>query len=224
MPSSVRFYDAIAENYDSQMTESDARVRAHIANIFNSRIPCGNVLDFGGGTGLDLPWLICDKYKIYFLEPSSNMRSIAKASLPENGQGPIFVEEMTDFHNWSKNNLPFDEKMNGILANFAVLNCVPDIDSLFEKLSFACADNCCMLATVLDTRPLRIMKIHSLKVAIKILLNKQLTTLNKYKDITQETYLHTVGKYKSAARKYFNFVSYTSIRSSHFALLILSKK
>ena len=152
------------------------------------------------------------------------MRAMAKKSVSENPRKPIFVEEMTDFQNWSENNLPFSEKMDGILANFAVLNCIPDMDSLFEKLSLICNNKCNIQATVLDIRPIKIIKTHSLKVAIKILLNKQLVTLNDYKGTSQETYLHTIQKYKSAARKYFNFISYTSIQSSLFALLILSKK
>lgn len=224
MAISTAFYNAIAGSYNSQMTESDNNVRKHVIKIFTNNIFRGNILDFGGGTGLDLPWLLSDMYKVYFLEPSSNMRLIAKKSVSENPRKPIFAEEMTDFQNWSGDHLPFNEKMNGILANFAVLNCIPDIECLFEKLSLIGDHNCYIQATVLDTRPLKIMRSHSLKVGIKLLFDKQLITLSNYKGVTQETYLHSIKKYKSAAIRYFNFISFTSIQSSHFALLILSKK
>lgn len=218
------YYDALAKDYNSHMTKSDNDVRDYVIKIFNDNIQAGNILDFGGGTGLDLPLLVHGKYKVHFLEPSSNMRSIAKKSLSENIKAPFFVEKNIDFHNWSENNLPFGEKMKGILANFAVLNCIPDINCLFEKLSLICDSNCYIHATVLDSRPIKMIKTHSMKVAIKAILNKRLITLNTYNGITQEVYLHTMQKYKFAAKKYFNVISYTPIHSSPFALLILLKK
>ncbi|HXB43424.1 MAG TPA: methyltransferase domain-containing protein, partial [Puia sp.] len=133
------------------MTKLDDEVRKYVGKIFNENISSGNILDFGGGTGLDLPWLLGDKYKVYFLEPSSKMRSIAEKSVFENTRTPFFIQENTDFNDWTENNLPLDEKMNGVLANFAVLNCIPDIDRLFEKLSLICSDQCYIQATVLDT-------------------------------------------------------------------------
>jgi len=206
------------------MTDSDNHVRQHAITIFNNNISRGNILDFGGGTGLDLPGLPGDKYTVYFLEPSSGMRSMAKKYVSENPQKPIFVEEMSDFQHWSDGHLPFSEKMNGILANFAVFNCIADMDRLFEKLSLICDHKCYIQAMVLDVGQIKEIKRRSLKTAIKILLRKPIVTLNEYKGITQEVYLHTVRKYKSASGKYFNFISYTSIPSSRFALLMLSKK
>jgi hypothetical protein len=63
-----------------------------------------------------------------------------------------------------------------------------------------------------------------MRVAIKAFLNRKLITLNNYNGVTQEVYLHTIQKYKFAAKKYFTVVSYTPIHSSQFALLILLKK
>jgi ubiquinone/menaquinone biosynthesis C-methylase UbiE len=224
MQPSISYYDNIARDYNSHMTKPDDDVRKYTGKIFNENISGGNILDFGGGTGLDLTWLLCDKYKVYFLEPSLKMRSLAEKSVSENTRTPFFIQENTDFHDWSENNLPLHEKMNGVLANFAVLNCIPDIDRLFEKLSLICSDHCYIQATVLDTSPIKMIKTHSLKVAIKALLNRRLTTLNNYNGLTQKTYLHTRQQYQSAARKYFKIISFDSIDFSHFALLVLLKK
>jgi ubiquinone/menaquinone biosynthesis C-methylase UbiE len=217
------FYDFIAKDYNGQMTKSDYDVRDLVMKIFSHVVPDGSILDFGGGTGLDLPWLL-NKYVVYSLEPSVEMRSIAKVSIKNKTNNPKIVEENTDFHDWSDRYLPFSEKMNGILANFAVLNCIEDIDCLFEKLQLVCAQNGKVVATVLDTSLIKMIKLYSFKVAIKIFLNMPLNTKNNYKVMKQDVFLHTKLQYKSAAKKYFNVVSYSVIKSSHFAVLILSKK
>ncbi len=224
MQPSISYYDNIASVYNSHMTKSDDEVRKYVGKIFNENISGGNIMDFGGGTGLDLPWLLSDKYKVYFLEPSSKMRSIAEKSVSENARIPFFIQENTDFNDWSENNLPLDEKINGVLANFAVLNCIPDIDRFFEKLSLICSDHCYIQATVLDTSPIKMIKTHSIRIAIKAFVNRELVTLNNYNGVTQEVHLHTIQKYKLAAKKYFKVISYTAIHSSQFALLILSTK
>jgi ubiquinone/menaquinone biosynthesis C-methylase UbiE len=217
------FYDFIAKDYNGQMTKLDYDVRDLVMKIFSNVVPDGNVLDFGGGTGLDLPWLL-NKYVVYSLEPSVEMRSIARASIKNKTDNPKIVEKNTDFHDWSDRCLPFSEKMNGILANFAVLNCIEDIDCLFEKLQLICAQNGRVVATVLDTSLIKMIKLYSFRVAIKLFLNIPLSTKNNYKGMKQDVFLHTKLQYKSAANKYFNVVSYSAIKSSHFAVLILSKK
>ncbi|MFI5152256.1 MAG: methyltransferase domain-containing protein [Chitinophagales bacterium] len=221
---SNQYYDHIAKDYNTHMTESDNQVRNIVMNAFVKLVKAGNVVDFGGGTGLDLPRLLNNQYEVKFLEPSAAMREIAKSSLNSGQARPFFVEENTDFHDWSDTSLPFKEKVDGILANFAVLNCIEDIEFLFEKLSLICTPGCKIMASVIDTFPIKMIGSYSTAVAIKSLLNIPLTTQNNYKGVTQKTFLHTKSHYKTSSFKYFDFVSYSSIKSSHFAMLILSKK
>ena len=218
------FYNSVSKDYNSHQTKLDWYVRNQVRRKFTHDIPYGNILDFGGGTGLDLSWLLTQKYNVKFLEPSPNMRFLAKDAFVDNFHQPVFVEENIDFHNWSSGRLPFEEKIDGILANFAVFNSIEDINCLFEKLVLVCDDNCEVIATVLDTRAMKMIKTHSLKVAIKTLFNKPIITQTKYNGTLHETYFHTLSNYKSAFSKYFNLISYTSIKASPFALLILSKK
>jgi ubiquinone/menaquinone biosynthesis C-methylase UbiE len=224
MYSSTEYYDKVAAEYDSHMTATDQAVRRLVEKIFAEKINGGFVLDFGGGTGLDLPWLLKKGYSVYFLEPSSNMRSIAKEALKGLRIKPVIVERQIDFHSWSERNLPFTEKMQAILANFAVLNCIPDIECLFEKLAMVCASRCLFLATVLNTKPSRLLKSHSFPVAVKGLLNRKLVSRNEFKGVNQETFLHHINAYKSACRKHFDFLSCKPVPFSDFAILTLYKK
>jgi hypothetical protein len=152
------------------------------------------------------------------------MRTLAKREAIAQLSKPDFVEQNIDFHNWRKTDLPFQEKMNGVLANFAVFNCVEDIKILFAKLSLICAANCKVVATVIDTSPAKLLESYSFAVAAKSLLNMRLITQNTFRETTQQTFLHTKAKYKFASRKYFKMISYIPVAGSHFAIIIFSKR
>src|SRR5690349_3489834 len=74
--SSTAFYNHIAEDYNAQMNQDphNERIRTETAGYLKSILRQGVVLDFGGGTGLDLPWLLQHNYKVIFCEPAPNMR------------------------------------------------------------------------------------------------------------------------------------------------------
>lgn len=206
------------------MTASDEAVRHLVQQVFTNRVNAGFVLDFGGGTGIDFSWLLRPEYNLFFLEPSLQMRALAKKACTGSSKFPWFLEQYIDFHLWSEQQLPFQEKMDGVLANFAVLNCIPDITSLFNKLSLVCSRGCFFLATVLNTKPGKLLKTHSLLVAIKSILNSKLVSTNEFRGVSQQTFLHTVSAYRSAARKNFKFLSFEPIAFSDFAILTLEKK
>jgi len=224
MDSSIAYYDRVAAEYNFHMTASDEAARQIVQKIFVEKVKHGPVLDFGGGTGLDLPWLLNHGYTVFFLEPSPNMRALAEKARSGSAKKPVFLEDQIDFHLWSDQHLPFAEKMQGILANFAVLNCIPDIESLFVKLSLICSSGTIFLATVLNTKPKKLLRTHSLPVAVKSLLNRKLISSNEFKGVYQETFLHTIGAYKSACRKQFRFLSFYPIPHSDFGILTLEKK
>ena len=223
----VSFYDVIAEEYNNHMSEGDLEIRQIVSQVFAQYVSSGSVLDFGGGTGLDLPWLLANEnYQVFFLEPAVNMRSKAKQSLlnSPNGWNSIFVEKLTNIDDWTSESLPFDEKLDGILANFAVLNCIKDINVLFEKLALLCSPGAHIVATVLDTRPNVIFKHYPIKVALSNLFKKKTIIYPNHDQVNHETYLHSLKYLKSASSRYFNYISYIPLKSSHFALLILSRK
>lgn len=223
--SSNSFYDLIAPEYNSYLqSEQNDRVRKHITRIFIATIPTGIVADFGAGTGLDTLWLTEYYLKVYFLEPSSQMRRMAKANLRKHENKILFVEENIEFNNWSLSNLPFAEKVDGILANFAVLNCIPDVSQLFEKIALICKPGGHIVATVLDVRWQALLKKHSLKALMLALIHKTPTIYSSYKGFGHTTYLHSIRDLKKFSGKYFYWKNYIEVKGSPFALMILKRK
>ncbi|MBS1687762.1 MAG: class I SAM-dependent methyltransferase [Bacteroidetes bacterium] len=219
----ISFYDLHAAEYNSHMSASDNRVRSTVWQCFNEYVPMGKVLDFGGGTGLDLLWLSERYEKVFFLEPSVNMRAEAhKVAL--SCSNVYFVENNIDFNDWSYDNLPFYGKLNGVMADFAVFNCIKNIDILFEKLALVCANNSYVIALVLDASLKKLFKNYSLKFVLRSILNQQIEMANNEKGISHTTYLHALKQYASAAKKCFELINYMPVADSNFAILIFQKK
>src|SRR5664279_1317040 len=74
----IVYYNAIANEYNDMLDKDPDRIiRAKVANTFCSIVKSSAVLDFGGGTGLDLEWLAGNNHTIFFCEPSTGMRERA---------------------------------------------------------------------------------------------------------------------------------------------------
>ncbi len=218
------FYNAIAEEYNSHMTESDKTVRETVSGIFKEYVREGNVLDFGGGTGLDLPWLL-PHYRVFFLEPSVKMRGIARnATSSLNIKSPVFVDNNTNISRWSSDSLPMSEKMQGVLANFAVLNSIKDIDTFFQNIARVCDPQSHLVATILDPRLHIIFKKYSTLSVLRMFLRGQSTILNQYKGVYHETYLHSIKSIQKASHRHFDIKSFRPLGLSAFAVIIFSKK
>ena len=130
----VSYYDHIAGQYNDILKKerSNEIIREKVAEKFREIVGDGLVLDFGGGTGVDLDWLT--RYnKVIFSEPSSGMREIA---LCNHGQNPsvIFLDAAkTDFKKWD-HDLPFRKKW---MLSFAILPC-----SILFLISLSCSGTC----------------------------------------------------------------------------------
>jgi ubiquinone/menaquinone biosynthesis C-methylase UbiE len=217
------FYDAVAPEYDYQMTAADELWRSTMKNFFVQHVPHGNVLDFGGGTGLDTGWMKTGGYNIFFLEPSVNMRSVAKVRAPTNAK-INFIEADTDFSRWTEDRLPFTEKMQGVLANFAVLNCIQHLELFFEKIALVADSGSLLAAMVLDPAFRSVWRMHSPVLACKLLFRSKVTILNKYREIYHPTYIHSRGSLVSCSAKYFELRSYSSLPPSGFAIMLFQRK
>ena len=75
-----QYYNQISANYDSILSASEMNknVREVILSYFIKHVSGNKVLDFGGGTGLDLQWLVKAGYEVQFCEPSKGMMQKAK--------------------------------------------------------------------------------------------------------------------------------------------------
>src|SRR5258708_22098696 len=150
----ILYYNAIANEYDEMLdTIPDKIVRERVADKFCSSVKDGVVLDFGGGTGLDIQWLTDKNFTVFFCEPSIGMREraiIAHSNLPQDKI--IFLDDSaTDFRRWHLQ-LPFPIQVDAVLCNFAVLNCIPDIELLFQSLGLVIKRGGNMIALVLTKK------------------------------------------------------------------------
>jgi len=220
------FYNAVADDYDNHMTASDKRVRETLSFIFRNHVSSGGILDFGGGTGLDLAWLRDLGYRVYFLEPSFNMRAIAKKKVvPSAGlNDPMFIEDNTNFCTWTAEHSPIPEKLQGVLANMGVLNCIEKLDIFFEKMAGICNKKGHIIATVLDSRPGVMFKQYSIFTVLRLFFTGKVKILNEYKGTYHETYVHSIKSIRKASDNYFEIKSCQRLAFSAFTVLILFKK
>jgi len=136
----------------------------------------------------------------------------------------IFIEDNTDYTMWSEKNLPIPEKADGVLANFAVLNCISSIESFFEKISLIIGKHGCLVITIIDPRLGAMVKNYSLIAVARLFISGRLRILNQYHGVYHSTFIHSVNSLKRASVKYFNLNSYVPLKESSFTVLIFERK
>jgi SAM-dependent methyltransferase len=222
----ISYYNEIAANYDAllKLDTSNERVRKVVAGKFLSMVPKGWILDFGAGTGLDSNWLLQKGYQIIFCEPSTAMRKIAIQNSISNQSNILFLENpATDFRTWGAA-LPFEEQVESVLMNFAVMNCIADIGLLFENLSLVTKTGAKIFALVLNNNIGALVKKSLFKTFKHLFFNKSFAYSIKYHNHWQTVYIHTEKEIKKAITPYFLFTTSEAIKGSGFTLLQLTKK
>ncbi len=211
----IDYYDTIAVDYDRMLDDSKTTfIRKKVADKLISVLKEGTVLDFGGGTGEDLKWLLANEYSVIFCEPSSGMRNSAIEKFP-NANITFLEDTGADFTSWNKT-LPFQQKVNAVLANFAVLNCILDIDLFFKNLALVTAPNAEIILLVLDCNLKKRIQLYFSNKAIKVKV--------EYKSKEQLVYLHSVKSIKKAAADTFEFKSIERLKDHRFSLIHLTQK
>jgi SAM-dependent methyltransferase len=224
----ILYYDRIAADYDRIMEEDNLNeiVRQKVANKFCDTVPPGLVLDFGGGTGKDLLWLTQKGYRIIFCEPSPEMRKKAirffKKNIPESDV-LILPKEKTDFTQW-KTFPPFSEKVDAILINFAVLNCINDIKSLFFSLASVMNPGGNVFALILDNRRDQMMRRSRRKTIINSVFNFSFRFSVYFGPYRQTVFIHTDKEIETATKKYFELKNKENWDSCSYSLIHLVKK
>jgi SAM-dependent methyltransferase len=224
----ISYYDGIASDYDNILDVDGANsvIRSIVSAKFATLIKEGFVLDFGGGTGRDLAWLIQMKYKIIFCEPSVAMRQIAI----DRGRNELhdadisfFDDNSVDFRNWNEI-FPFNKKVDAILANFAVINCIPDIKFLFGKLGLALKSGGVCLVLVLDNSLLKRVR-SNLTGTLKSFVSGRPTNFYiDFKDNRQQVYIHSTRSIKRAVADHFEFIHIERLKKFGFCLIHLIRK
>jgi len=203
----VSYYDEIAVQYDEILDRDSSNeiTREKVKAAFCRLVPSGLVLDFGGGTGKDLEWLTKNGYQVIFCEPSVNMRE--RAISLHNNNVVILENNASDFVTWVTDG-PFSEKVDAILANFAVINSIPDLKVLFKNISLVIKPGGHLLMLVLKNtfkkrwRLNRMATVHSLFTGLTVVADIE---FNQHR---QRVYLYTTGRIKKDALPYFHFQSY----------------
>lgn len=220
----IRYYDKIAADYDAILNHyaSSDLVRKKVSEKLISVLKEGIVLDFGGGSGEDLKWLLKQHYSVIFCEPSSGMRRIAMDKFPQ--AGILFLENsQTDFTRWD-GILPFQEKANGVLANFAVLNCIVDLELFFKNLTLVTAEKAEVVLLVLQYNLKKRLQLNFFGTLKSLSETKPMKVKVAFQDEKQMVYLHSVKSIRKAAADYFEFQNCTSLKQEGFSLIHLQKK
>ncbi len=222
----ISYYDDIAVEYNSMVNKnSDMAVRQKVADKFSSIIRYSTVLDFGGGTGLDLRWLTDTSNKVFFCEPSNAMREIAVATSRNLiNQNIIFLDEIaTDFRQWNKQ-LPFTEKVDAVLANFAVINCIPIIELLFRNLALLIKPGGNVIAVVLSKASNKKFTSNLRQILRSLIFNKPISIDIQHQNHQQTVYIYSINEIIRAAKKDFIFCSSERLPDSDFTLIHLIRK
>ncbi len=221
----ISYHDAAAESYDTIMAQDPPNrpIRERVQQKFLSLQAPGRVLDFGGGTGLDLEWLTANNYSVIFCEPSPGMRekAIHYNNTRLHSDRITFLEgESTDFRKWAEK-LPFAEKADAILSNFGPLNYIPDIVPVFENLARVIKPGGHCLLLILDMSLRKKMKWHRRNAIRSLLLGVPFVMYIPYKEHSQTVFVHTVREIKQASARWFTYGNSEPLAGLGFVLINL---
>ena len=220
----ISYYNEVAGIYNQIMHDEKTNhaVRNTVKEKFLEVVEPGWILDFGGGTGLDLQWLT-EKYNILFCEPSEEMRRRAIDFITDHLQksNVVFLEPpKTDFTRWPMQR-PFVQKVNGILANFGVSNYIPNIEQLFTSLATVIKPGGHMVTTIIHLNFQKKWKWHRRNAIVSFITGKTFKMYIPYKEHKQTVFVHSVDEIKKASSKYFEFKDTGDSTSFGFTLIHL---
>ena len=135
-----------------------------------------------------------------------------------------FVDQnKTDFRKWEVV-IPFESKVDAVLANFAVFNCIPDIELVFKNLSVVLNPGGIIIAVILNSS-LRKRLRSNLKGTIQSLFNGEAVKIRiDHNGLQQQVYFHTCNAIKKASSNNFEFKHVERLQGSDFLLIHLIRK
>ncbi len=224
----IAFFDEFAKNYNSILEQNNSNkiIRQRVAEKFCNSVKPGLVLDFGGGTGLDLSWLTENEFKIFFCEPSSRMRQQAinyNNNILHSNDIVFLDNAKTDFSLWDKE-LPFSQKVDAILSNFVVINNIQNIELLFKNLALISKPHAHLIALILDGRFRKTIQHHPLSTICSFIFQRPAAFQDKSRGQRRTVYIHSTRQIKRASRDYFNFYNQEFFSESDFVLIHLIRK
>lgn len=134
-------FDALAADYDRSFAHTllGRWLREDVRECMARSFATGQrILELGAGTGEDAIWLAERGIAVTATDTSAKMLDVARAKAARAGVAERVVFRQVD---WSSPDpaLPDGGRYDGALANFGVLNCVPDRRRLGARLASALA-------------------------------------------------------------------------------------
>lgn len=224
----IAFYDEIANSYNHLLEKDNSNkiIRQKVKDKFICEVKSGWVLDFGGGTGIDLEWLTTGDYNILFCEPSVFMREQAihyNSTILHNSTIIFLDDDKTDFTKW-KDKIPFPQQVDGVLSNFGVINNIMDIEMFFRNLAIVTKSGSPLIATVLDLSFRKKWQWHSWNALRALIFGTPFSMYVLHETYKQTVFVHSLKKIKKAAEPYFNFRYSEFLGGFGFRLIHLTRK
>ena len=221
----VSYYNEAAATYDSimQKDQSNKIVREKVKEKFTAVVKSGSVLEFGGGTGLDLEWLAAEGYTIFFCEPSFAMREKAihyNESILRSSKVTFIEAAKTDFTNW-QTNAPCSAKFDAILSNFGVLNYIPDIRALFNHLAVVLKPGGDFVFLVLHLDFKKRFRWHRRNAIHSLIFQRTFKMYIPFENTRQTVFVHTPKEIIKASQEYFDYCEHEILKPFDFTLIHL---
>jgi len=221
----ISYHDEVAEDYNAVMDSHGPNqlIRQRVKEKFCSLTPQGSVLDFGGGTGLDLGWLTAAGYEVVFCEPSVGMRNQAmeyERTVLKSDKVTFLEGERTDFLTWEQT-LPFAAKVDAILSDFGPLNYIPDLGQVFRCLSRVIRPGGHFVLLVLRLPFRKRLKWHRRNAIGSLLFRHTFRMYIPYKGHRQVVFVHTEKEIRKAAAPWFSYGGSELLEDHDFTLIHL---
>ena len=221
----VSYYNEAAAIYNSimQQDQSNKIVREKVKEKFTAVVKSGSVLEFGGGTGLDLEWLAAEGYSIFFCEPSFAMREKAidyNESILHSAKVTFIEAAKTDFRNW-QTNAPCPGKFDAILSNFGVLNYIPDIRALFNNLAVVLKAGGHFVFLILHLDFKKRFRWHRRNAIHSLIFQRTFKMYIPFQNNRQTVFVHTPGEVLKASERYFDYREHEILKPFDFTLIHL---
>ena len=127
------FHDQLAAEYDGHLTGNphNALARSAFRDLVTRYVPSGStLLDFGCGTGLDAQYYACQGYRVLAYDNSPGMVAQLEQRCPSEIAGGQIRTCAVAYPSFPTG-LPAWPAPQAIVANFAVLNSIRDLQPLF---------------------------------------------------------------------------------------------
>ena len=234
----ISYHDQAADSYEQTMDKNPANkiIRQRVREKLCGLLPSGRVLDFGGGTGLDLGWLTAQSYQVLFCEPSVAMREKAiqyNDTILHSDRITFLDTDKTDFSTWHRE-LPFAQPCDAVLSDFGALNYIPDIGLLFRNMARILKPGGHFVLLILRLNLKKRWRWHRRNTVRSLLFRtpyimyipyEQATTAGDANNVAkagrQTVFVHTSKEIQEAAAPYFTFGEEEPLEAYDFTLIHL---